>query len=57
MTDREIYELLVSVDNGYKLTTKEYLYLSAVKSMTWRFITELPCNIISMATQRDISGE
>ena len=54
MTDREIYELLVSVDNGYKLTTKEYLYLSAVKSMTWRFITELPCNMCLLKSLEEL---
>ena len=42
MTNQEIFELLINIDNGYKLTRKEYKQLSYITSITWRIVQELP---------------
>lgn len=57
MTDQEIFELLINVDHGYKLTREEHQQLASVTSITLKHIIALPRNIglLTSVTNLDLS--
>ena len=54
MTDKDIYELLITVDKGYTLTKEENQQLSSVTSITWKNILELPKSICMLTSLKEL---
>ncbi len=42
MTDQQVYQLPVNIDQGNKPTETEYCDLATVKTLRWNWIEELP---------------